>query len=157
MQYRCQRLKRLILLGSFSSRAISRGSGIRIGRLSSTWSTESFPTLSNNDAQCRPRRRRRPLDRHQLSMSICTPQRSPSTGTTGIRPSRLRRPYIWSRMQTPSSSDTIAPASPKGWVQIPSRSSINVVAAMSIILNALLGVEECCWYQCIDEVNIKRF
>jgi hypothetical protein len=30
-----------------------------------------------------------------------------------------------------------------GWVQIPSRSSINVVSAMSIILNALLGVEKC--------------
>ena len=36
---------------------------------------------------------------------------------------------------------------PKGWVQIPSRSSIDMVAAMSIILNALLGVEKCCWYQ----------
>jgi hypothetical protein len=46
---------------------------------------------------------------------------------------------------------------PKGWVQILSRSSINVVAAMSIILNALLGVEKCCWYQCIGEVNIERF
>ena len=30
-----------------------------------------------------------------------------------------------------------------GWVQIPSRSSINVVAAMSIMLDALLGVEKC--------------
>ncbi len=30
-----------------------------------------------------------------------------------------------------------------GWVQIPSRSSINVVAAMSIILDALLGVGKC--------------
>jgi hypothetical protein len=36
---------------------------------------------------------------------------------------------------------------PKGWVQIPGRSSINVVAAMSIILIALLEVEKCCWYQ----------
>jgi len=30
-----------------------------------------------------------------------------------------------------------------GWVQIPSRSSINVVSAMSIILDALLGVGKC--------------